>query len=140
MADDKPQYSKPNSQLDLERRLENGNASDRLLSTAPGEKPSADDAAGRSYAVEGNDLTGYVGVDPIYQTYANDTEGPYEADDSAEKQILEEFAEGQAELAGVKSDDEVTSASGDGETASAKESSPTTTKAAPKKSTGGNDS
>lgn len=31
---------------------------------------------GRDYRVEGNDTRGYVGVDPEYQTYANETEKP----------------------------------------------------------------
>lgn len=31
---------------------------------------------GRDYRVEGNDISGYVGVDPEYMTYANETEKP----------------------------------------------------------------
>lgn len=31
---------------------------------------------GRSWAVEGNDTSGYVGVDPEYRNYANETEKP----------------------------------------------------------------
>lgn len=31
---------------------------------------------GRDYRVEGNDISGYVGVDPEYMTYANETDRP----------------------------------------------------------------
>lgn len=42
------------------------------------ERPQID---GRSWAVEGNDTSAYVGVDPEYRNYANDTERPYLTDD-----------------------------------------------------------
>lgn len=32
---------------------------------------------GRDYRVEGNDVRDYVGVDPEYMTYANETEKPH---------------------------------------------------------------
>jgi hypothetical protein len=32
---------------------------------------------GRSFAVEGNDLSAYVGVDAEYMTYSNPTEAPH---------------------------------------------------------------
>jgi hypothetical protein len=37
-------------------------------------------------SVEGNNNSGYIGVDPIYQNYANETERPYVTDD--EKKLL----------------------------------------------------
>lgn len=42
--------------------------------------------AGRM-TVEGNDLSGYVGVDPMYQHYANETEKPYLTDDERELMV-----------------------------------------------------
>ena len=36
---------------------------------------------GRDFAVEGNDLSGYVGVSPEYMNYANETEAPLRGDD-----------------------------------------------------------
>lgn len=35
-----------------------------------------DPEEGRDFRVEGNDISGYVGVDPEYMTYASDTEKP----------------------------------------------------------------
>lgn len=36
--------------------------------------------AERNFAVEGNDLSGYLGCDPEYMTYANESERPYAAE------------------------------------------------------------
>ena len=90
----KAQYAKPASQVDLEERLEKDNASNKVLSTAEvrrGEEVSND---GRTYAVEGNKLDGYVGVSAEYATYANETEAPLvgESEDSAEAQVFDSFA------------------------------------------------
>lgn len=52
------------------------------------------------YAVEGNDLSGYVGVSPEYATYANETEKPSLTDEEAEA------AEAQSEPSEVWGDDE----------------------------------
>jgi len=95
MATKKAQYAPPNSQVDLEERLENGNKSFRELSTSDTyEGPKDENPEGRSYLVEGNDVTHYVGTSPEYATYANETEAPLgnESDDSAEAQVFEEFA------------------------------------------------
>jgi hypothetical protein len=35
---------------------------------------------GRDFRVEGNDVSGYIGVDPEYQTYANPGDKPYLTD------------------------------------------------------------
>ena len=35
---------------------------------------------GRDFRVEGNDVSGYLGVDPEYMTYANETERPHLTD------------------------------------------------------------
>jgi hypothetical protein len=103
----KAQYSKPASQVDLEERLESGNKSDKVLSTADSYEGPADSGEGRTFAVEDNELDGYVGTSAEYQTYANDTEAPVKADDSAENRVIESFVKGQGELElGVKAKEE----------------------------------
>ena len=68
----KAQYSKPTSQVDLEERTK-------------------DDYVVPAQLVQGTDPvpaeTGFVGVDPIYQNYANDTEKPLRAEKGAEKKF-----------------------------------------------------
>lgn len=68
----KPQYSKPTSQVDLEER-------------------SKDDYVPPAQLVQGTDpelaSTPFVGVDPVYQNYANDTEKPLRAEKGAEKKF-----------------------------------------------------
>jgi len=98
---EKAQYAKPASQLDLEARLESGNESDRVVSTADTFKGAQDDGKARTYVVEDNDTSGYIGTSGEYVTYANDTEKPVIADDSVEDQIAKEFAENQQVLAQV---------------------------------------
>lgn len=77
-------FTRPATQLDLEARQENKNESFRKLSTAEQvteQKP----VPGRDYVVEGNDVSSYFGaIDPEYQTYANDTEKPYNAEGGPE--------------------------------------------------------
>lgn len=96
---DKPQYAKPASQVDLERRLENGNKSDRVLSTSENYDAPEPGSSERTYAVEGNDLTGYVGTASEYATYANETEKPGWAEDSVETKVAEEFVEAAGPVA-----------------------------------------
>ena len=74
------QYAPPASQVDLAERLESGNASHRVLSTA--------DIAVQEPRPE--DVEGYVNVDPIYQNYANETEKPLQGDGGPEGQLEEE--------------------------------------------------
>lgn len=38
----------------------------------------------RNFTLEGNDTSGYVGVDPEYRNYANETDKPYLTDDERE--------------------------------------------------------
>lgn len=52
---------------------------------------------GRSYAVEGNDLTGYIGVDPEYMTYAEETHRPF----LTQNEIDEEVGKGNLEYVEV---------------------------------------
>lgn len=90
----KAEYAKPASQIDLEARLENGNKSDRVLSTSDSYEPPKDSNDGRDFRVEGNDVENYVGVSPEYATYANETEAPLKGDDdSAESKVFKDFAE-----------------------------------------------
>jgi hypothetical protein len=93
MADKKAEYRKPASQLDLEARQERGNASDRVLSTADTYEAPAGEGDGRDFRVEGNKTDNYVGTSPEYMTYANKTEAPVEAKDSAESKVFELFNE-----------------------------------------------
>jgi hypothetical protein len=67
MAEDKDKatYSKSSAQLDLER----------FQATENGEDPTPDTPA-RDMTVEGNDLSGFYGVDPIYKQYSSDTHKP----------------------------------------------------------------
>ena len=91
MAKDEAQYAPSNAQLDLEARLENENKSARVVSTAEIYEPPEDDE-GREYAVEGNELDEYVGANPEYMTYANETEKPY-ASEGAEAEVTDQFVE-----------------------------------------------
>lgn len=100
---DEVEYTKPTSQLDLEARQENGNASFKVLSTSDqAPKPGDEDEDARSYVVEDNDLDGYLNVDPIYMNYASDTEQPLLAEEGPE-QVLEEFIREESPTASVES-------------------------------------
>lgn len=46
------------------------------------------------YAVEDNDTSNYVGVSPEYMTYANDTEKPLRAEEGLEKELEDQFLDG----------------------------------------------
>jgi hypothetical protein len=70
------QYAPPASQVDLERRQ----AIER------GESPD-EDTPGRDFRVEGNEVSGYYGVDPAYATYANETEAPLRTTEGPEAQV-----------------------------------------------------
>lgn len=49
--------------------------SDSSDSSGPTDRP-----LGNRYAVEGNDLSGYAGTDPMYQNYANESDRPFVAE------------------------------------------------------------
>ena len=72
----KPQYTKPTSQLDLEERQKPDYVPPSQLT--PGINPQPSD-------------NGYIGVDPIYQNYANDTEKPYLAEKGPEAKIEKNY-------------------------------------------------
>jgi len=97
-SNSKAQYAPPSSQVDLEERLKNDNKSNAVLSTADVYEPKEDDGSGRTFAVKGNETDEYVGTSPEYATYANKTEKPLAGDeDSVEQQVIDSFAEGQAQ-------------------------------------------
>lgn len=82
------QYAPPASQVDLERRQ----AIER------GENPD-EELPGRDLRVEGNDVSGYYGVDPVYATYANETEAPLRTEEGPEAQVVDRaFAEKRDDL------------------------------------------
>jgi hypothetical protein len=68
----KPQYSKPASQVDLEERLSDDYVPVGQLNQ--GTDPGLSD-------------NGFVGVDPIYQNFANETEKPFKAEKGPEAKI-----------------------------------------------------
>lgn len=76
MADDKPNYTKPTSQLDLEARQSEDYVPPTVL--------------GRDVDPQKSE-NGYVGVDPIYQNFANDTEAPYAAEEGPESVVEENY-------------------------------------------------
>ena len=70
----KPQYSKPTSQVDLEERQKKDYVPPAVLTQ------------GEDQPVSEN---GYIGVDPIYQNFANETEAPFAVEKGPEKEIFE---------------------------------------------------
>jgi hypothetical protein len=80
MAEEKKeaQYEKPTSQLDLEARQAEGYVppSQLVQPNDPGVTPF--------------DRGGYVGVDPVYQNAANETERPIRADEGAEAEVFKQ--------------------------------------------------
>jgi hypothetical protein len=69
----KPNYEKPTSQVDLERRLKDDYVSPSVLGQAVDPVLESEN--------------GYVGVDPIYQNFANETEKPYASEKGVEKKL-----------------------------------------------------
>lgn len=105
----KANYTKPASQLDLEARQESGNASPLRMTDAPSRvnEPVREDGV-RDFRVEGNDVSNYVAVDPIYQNYADDTSKPIAAKSGAEAKVFAEVAKQgkSAKKAASKAEDE----------------------------------
>lgn len=88
----KAEYAKPASQLDMEARLESGNKSTRVLSTADAYEAPEETNDGRDMRVEKNDVTKYVGTDPIYQNYAEETHQPL-VGDGVDDKVAKSFVE-----------------------------------------------
>jgi hypothetical protein len=83
-------YTKTTAQLDLERRL-----ADEKLS--PKELREKYDGGARDYTGDGNDTSAYVGVNPEYMNYANETDRPYQAGEgSAERELEDQLKSGHA--------------------------------------------
>jgi hypothetical protein len=106
----KAEFTKSTAQVDLEARLESGNKSDRVLSTADSYEAPKDEG-GRDMRVEGNDVSAYVGVDPIYQNYADETHMPRKGE-AADDKVTEQFVknlnpvvEGPVEVEDEEDDD-----------------------------------
>lgn len=86
--ENKPYTTRPTTQTDLEARhkADYGNPTvetDPNVTNAP-------------YAVEDNDTSAYVGVDPDKMNYANETEKPLRSDDSLEDEVAADMLSGYA--------------------------------------------
>lgn len=91
----KAKYTKPSTQLDLEARQKADYVPEAQLS--PGEDPKPSE-------------NGYVGVDPIYQTFANPTEKPMRAEKGSLAKIEENVYDEDADFdAGATPEGEVDS-------------------------------
>lgn len=105
---DKPNYELPTSQVDLEARMESGNASTRVLSTSDeyARRQVGTEVTGRDFAVEGNDKSNYVGTDNVYQTYANETEQPLRGEgDGPEVELEKALLDDKEEVPGEPDSD-----------------------------------
>lgn len=72
----KAKYEKPASQVDLEARQKSDYVPPSVKKVGTDAEPSEN---------------GYVGVDPIYQNYANDTDGPQAAESGPEAKVESDF-------------------------------------------------
>lgn len=79
----------PTTQLDLETRRDAGYETVVRKTVNPNEVVNP-------YPVEDNDTSAYVGVDPIYMNYANETEAPLRGEDSVEDDVSKELNSGLA--------------------------------------------
>lgn len=80
MAENEPNYELPASQVDLQRRLENENKSDRIVSTS-------DLYENEVY----EDKPGYVGTDPMYQNAATPGSAPGMSTEGPEAEVFANF-------------------------------------------------
>jgi hypothetical protein len=90
--DQETQVTKSTQQLDLEARQAEDYVSPLAVAKTVGPEQS----------LLGED--GYVGTDPIYQNYANETEAPLAAEEGAEK-VLEDRVFAEAEQAAQASEE-----------------------------------
>jgi hypothetical protein len=88
---DKTYTTKSSQTIDYEQRL----------AREKGDDTGAGDLEPRSFAVEGNKLDGYVGVNPEYMTYANVGQAPGVATKGAEAEIEQRLREAPAGVAGA---------------------------------------
>lgn len=82
------------AELDLKARQESGEVPARRSVTG---EPTT---VYSPYATENTDTSAYVGVNPEYMTYANDTEKPLRADDGVEKALEEVVLDGSKVVVG----------------------------------------
>lgn len=80
-------YAPSAAQVDAEERRANENRSSKVLSTAEIYEPNESDT-GRDYGDV--DRSGYIGVNPEYQTYASETEKPGMGD-GVDDEIADDF-------------------------------------------------
>lgn len=85
---DGPYLTRPTTQTDLEARRE-ADFGNPTVETDP-------NVTNAPYAVEDNDTSAYVGVDPDKMTYANDTEKPLRGEDSVEDEVASDMLAGYA--------------------------------------------
>lgn len=95
----KASYSKPTSQLDLEERQSKDYVVPGQINLGTDPQPSD---------------SGFVGVDPVYQNFANDTEKPFKAEKGPEAKAEEvlyaddvDFDKGAAEQGRSSDEDDV---------------------------------
>jgi hypothetical protein len=111
---DESVYAPSAAQVDAEQRRENDNKSSKVLSTAEVYEPDSSDT-GRDYGRTGEELEGYVGTDPMYQNYAEDTEKPG-VGEGVDDEIADDFVEAKSpEVATPDSLDEDSTDEGGGE-------------------------
>lgn len=72
----KPKYTKPTSQLDLEARQAKDFVNPSVLVKGVDGEPSDN---------------GFIGVDPVYQNYANETDRPLLAEGGAESKLEKDY-------------------------------------------------
>lgn len=101
----KAEYSKPASQVALEEAQKDGFASGKVLSTAKEYKAPEDDGNARDFTGGADDTEKYVGVDPIYQNHANDTEAPGKGS-GVEDKLLDSLDKGATEVPAKEDSDE----------------------------------
>lgn len=115
MAEEEKVDNRPNSQKDLELRLAGGHRPSEIAKLADERDRTG---APVSFAVEGNDTSGYVGVSPEYMTYANETEAPLQGAEGIEaeagyrltqplRQVTTEASRESKQITGVGSKDPV---------------------------------
>lgn len=88
MADEEQVTAPTTEQVDLERRYVEEGLMDPKDVSDQAAVPEA-----RSFEVEGNDTSAYVGVSPEYMGYGDETQRPYAAEGGVQQVAEEKFAE-----------------------------------------------
>lgn len=96
VSDTESDVNKPTSLLDKEARMraelaaQEGPSEDAPRATVWGDAVDGRGNVLSPYAVEDNDLSAYVGVNPEYATYANETERPFRAEEGTAERYFED--------------------------------------------------